>query len=211
MTFMGNRSPGGSYTNLSKWLRDQSKKPLKYPTGLVKSVFDNSQKVGKTYLISETNIVPTSIITSHLLITLDKSNKLQENKRFQPGEWMWKVVDKVDLKRSLTAPSNKFRQTRKKFISLSNDFIDNQIKTEAIAKSRKVIIDETEVPEASTDVQIDPYEAFADFPTTVPKITFQTGEPDFINPNGYDNIIQVIQSIGIRAGLSNMGMDHVNG
>ena len=238
MTFMGNRSPGGSYTYLSKWLKDQSKKPLKYPAGLVKSVFDNSQKVGKTYLISETNVVPTSVITSHLWITLDKFNNLQENKRYQPGKWMWKEVDKVALKSALTAPTDKFRQTRNKFISLcidivskqhgklSNDAIDSEIKAEAIANSRKVcitcqyeadvkfrhchncggeIIKETYVPEVSTNVQIDPYEGFVDFLTTVPKIICQTGEPDFINPNGYNNIIQVIQGIDIRAGIKQYG------
>ena len=37
-----------------------------FSNGLCKSVFDNNQKIGKTYLISGTNKVPSSVITSHL-------------------------------------------------------------------------------------------------------------------------------------------------
>ena len=71
LSFLGSRSPWGAYMYVTNWLKQQSKEPLKYPKELVKSVFDNNQKVGKTYLISETNIVPTSVITSYLWITLD--------------------------------------------------------------------------------------------------------------------------------------------
>ena len=37
-----------------------------FSNGLCKSVFDNNQKIGKTYLISGTNKVLSSVITSHL-------------------------------------------------------------------------------------------------------------------------------------------------
>ena len=40
--FMGSRSPGGAYTYITKWLRAQSKSEIPFPTGLVKSVFDNN-------------------------------------------------------------------------------------------------------------------------------------------------------------------------
>ena len=54
LNFLGDRSPGGAYSFLCNWLQKQSKEPLEFPEGLVKSIFDNSQKVGKTYLISGT-------------------------------------------------------------------------------------------------------------------------------------------------------------
>ena len=38
-------------------------------------------------------------------------------------------------------------------------------------------------------------------PPRVPKIEYQTGEPDFLNPNGYNNIVQILQGIGERGGI----------
>ena len=43
--------------------------------------------------------------------------------------------------------------------------------------------------------------SFSDFQSTCPKSECVTGEPDFINPNSYKNIIQVLQNIGFRAGI----------
>ena len=56
ISFLENRSPGGSYTYINNWLKEQGKEPLTYPSGLVKSVFDNSKKICRTYLVSETTI-----------------------------------------------------------------------------------------------------------------------------------------------------------
>ena len=43
------------------------------------------------------------------------------------------------------------------------------------------------------------------FPATLPDVSCRVGELDFINPNGYFNIIQVLQSIGIKAGIQQYG------
>jgi len=48
--------------------------------------------------------------------------------------------------------------------------------------------------------KIDPYHSFATSENFLPDIGCKAGEPDFINPNGYHNIIQVIKAIGTRAG-----------
>ena len=63
--FLGNRFPCGSYTYLTSWLKQQASNPLKFCNDLCKAVFDNNQKIGKTYLVSETNKVPSSVMTSH--------------------------------------------------------------------------------------------------------------------------------------------------
>ena len=55
LNFIGKRSPGGSYTYICNWLKEKSTEPLTFPNGLVKCVFDNSQKIGKTHLISSIN------------------------------------------------------------------------------------------------------------------------------------------------------------
>ena len=75
---MADRSPGGSYTYINNWLKNQTKDPLVFPNGLSKCVFDNSQKAGKTHLISATNEVPTTVITSQLWITFEKENEMQK-------------------------------------------------------------------------------------------------------------------------------------
>ena len=78
LNFLSKRSPGGGYTYICNWLQNQSREPIKFLSGLVKCVFDNSQKIGKTHLISSTNKVPTSVITSQLWITFDKENSIQK-------------------------------------------------------------------------------------------------------------------------------------
>ena len=39
--------------------------------------------------------------------------------------------------------------------------------------------------------KIDPYLSFNDIPSKLPNIECKTREPEFLNPNGYNNIIQV--------------------
>ena len=88
LNFISSRSPGGGYSYITNWLKEQNIVEKPFPKGLVKSVFDNNQKVGKTYLISERNIVPTSVITSHLYITLDSECQMEEDVNFEPDKWM---------------------------------------------------------------------------------------------------------------------------
>lgn len=241
LSFLGNRSSGGSYSYITQWLKDQSKTPIAYPNGMVKSVFDNSQKVGKTYLISETNVVKTSVITSHLWITLDSASKLQEQQKYQPANWMWEKVSnstQSNIIDYLTKPQNIFRETRDKFIDsclsivydehkkLLTDYIDLQIKEELIANSLKKCVlcgceadislrkcrncggsvtKETYAPDLSKSVQVNPYDTFQGFSSSLPNISCKAGEPDFLNPNGYHSIIQVIQTIGLRSGIKQYG------
>ena len=70
-SFIGSRSPGGSYSYIQNWLNQQSHTAIPFPEGLAKSVFDNNQKVGKTYVITGDNTVPTIFMTSHLHIIFD--------------------------------------------------------------------------------------------------------------------------------------------
>ena len=240
INFLGNRSPGGAYTFLCNWLKEQSKDPLKFPEGLVKSVFDNNQKVGKTYLISETNIVPTSVITSHLWIIFDPTSKMQEKSSLKPCAWMQKELDDSqtdELIRSLTVPTENFRLTRNSHITKCLEIVVNQFhnsdadiidlinEEEAELSSQKrclvcgmesdaayrvcrnadcggrVVTEKRERKENSCQNNVNPYDSFENALTSLPNISCQAGEPDFINPNGYHNIIQVIKAIGVRAGM----------
>ena len=57
----------------------------------------------------------------------------------------------------------------------------------------------------NTEINIDQYGSFHDFKNSLSNITCTVGEPDFINPNSYSAIIQVIQNIGVRAGIKQYG------
>ena len=144
--------PGGSYSYLVSWLKEQSSEPLKFPDGLCKAVFDNNQKLGKTYLISGNNIVPTSVMTSYLWVTLDPNCTMQEKLRCKPVNWMWEAIDKdieSKLLTALTSPGDGFRKTHDSFIESciavvlkqhnkkTTDFIDEILKEKEKASVEK--------------------------------------------------------------------------
>ena len=86
-----------------------------FPNGLCKSVFDNNQKIGKMYLILGTNKVPSSVITSHLGITLDANNTIQNVQSFNPTNWMLKPLcsgTNKKLLKTLSSPGEGFRKSR---------------------------------------------------------------------------------------------------
>ena len=103
--------------------------PIVFPQGLVKVVFDNCRKVGKTYAITGTNIVPTSEITSSLWMILNKESEMQNTHIFKPSEWVWKTIDsnsKEKLIKSLTEPSDEFRKITDVFIKSCIKIVFNQ-------------------------------------------------------------------------------------
>ena len=239
LNFMSTRSPGGGYTYITNWLRDQSKDPIKFPSGLVKCVFDNSQKIGKTYLISTTNTVPTSVITSQIWITLDKNDAMQTFEEYTPVNWIENELtpeQERELIQTLTTPSQQFRQTRNKLLEITFDVVKKQMEEgmdvieEIInieAENQKVCLNcgcendlayracrhcgRGELIKETIDFSnkghpiFDPYAPFSECFSRLPDIECTTGEPDFLNPNSYHNIVQVLQSIGERSGVKQYG------
>ena len=251
LNFLGSRSPGGAYTHICTWLKDQSKEPLKFPNGLVKSVFDNNQKIGKKYLISGTNTVPTSVITSNMWITLEEENEMPNDGNYSPKKWLLhKTLSQIqinDLIEKLTKPSNQFRLSRDAFLrkcliivqkqikESSNDTVDEKLRKKEQLENEKVCIwcgeitqnmthricrvckeklikrsDENEEREPEKE-NVDPYHSFHGFSSSSPEIKCMAGEPDFINPNDYHNVIQVLKSIGERAGVKQYGKGKESG
>ena len=118
--YQGAYSPGGSYFTLSSWLNQQARKPIEFPPGLTKAVFDNNQKVGKTYVITGDNKVPTAVMTSNLWITFDEKCGKQNENYLKPEHWMWNVIsenEKEQLLELMTNTTHEFRESRDKFIS----------------------------------------------------------------------------------------------
>ena len=68
-----------------------------------------------------------------------------------------------------------------------------------------VIKETVEPPKLSLDDEFSPYKCFESFQSFLPDINCNAGEPDFVNPNSYATIIQLIQNIGIRAGIKQYG------
>ena len=81
------------------WLNRQTNNLIPFPNGLVKAVFDNNQKIRKTYLITGTNIVPSVVMTSHLWICLDKDNLIQSDPAYNGEQRMWKQVNQSQQER----------------------------------------------------------------------------------------------------------------
>ena len=150
--FIASRSPGGAYPYLSNWLNNQAREPIKFPDGMVKAVFDNNQKVGKTYLITRTNVVPTSVMTSHLWITFDANSNLQTEKSLKPDSWMWKnrnTAFREELTKFLTRPSPQFRKSRNAFVETCirivhqqhdgslTDYVDEMVKHKNTVNTEK--------------------------------------------------------------------------
>ena len=53
--------------------------------------------------------------------------------------------------------------------------------------------------------QINPFSTYSNHKCLLPTIPCKAGKPDLLNPNSWHNIIQVIQSIGIKAGIKQCG------
>ena len=244
-SFLGNRSPGGSYTYIMSWLNEQANNPIKFPKGLTKAIFDNNQKIGKTHIITGTNIIPTSVMTSSLWLSLDSNNQIQDDERFKPSKWMWKETNQDTEKKlidALTSPGNDFGNTRDEFITICIDIVTKQHKRSIVPVTDsidvflqnknivenqkkcvncgcesdidyrvcrncggKLIKETVKEPQFAHDEHISPYKCFDLFKSSLPDIKCITGEPDFINPNGYEAIVQVIQNIGFRAGIKQYG------
>ena len=66
--------PAGSYTYMGKSLENHSQNEIEFPSGLVRVVFDNVQKVGKRYTVrADNSSVPLSVVTSMLTFVLTKT------------------------------------------------------------------------------------------------------------------------------------------
>ena len=70
--------------------------------------------------------------------------------------------------------------------------------------SGKVVKNTPETPNFPK-LNIDIYKSFEQYKSKPNNIKCTVGEPDFVNPNSFQSIIQVIQNIGVRAGITQYG------
>ena len=77
-------SPGATYDHISKWMTEQALTDIEFPSGIVRAVFDNEQVIGKTHQVRANNKVPSSIGTSHIYISIDETNDIENDHTFAP-------------------------------------------------------------------------------------------------------------------------------
>ena len=93
-------------------------RPKPFPEGLVKVIFDNNQKVGKTYIVTGDDKILTTAMTSSIWLTLEEEDRKQLEISYKPKNWMGKNVENKEnaLISLMTIPSSKFRESRDKFL-----------------------------------------------------------------------------------------------
>ena len=98
----GAATGGGQYKTISNWLTNLASSPVYASNGDVGHVFDNNQKVGKTWHVAVDSKVKSSVRTTHIWLSLHKTGHLQENKNLKPAQWyegkslMKKIQDAED-------------------------------------------------------------------------------------------------------------------
>ena len=83
-------SPASSYTTVNRFLDHGSNEEIPMPSGTVRCAYDNNQVIGKTYIITGDNKVPTSVMTSTSYVQTNQTSKIQEDAQLKPTSWMWK-------------------------------------------------------------------------------------------------------------------------
>ena len=114
-TLKASSTPSGSYTYLSSWLNSATSKPIQFPQGLIRVVFDNEKVIGKRYQVkANQQSVPSRVITSNIYLTIDSDNFIQYDNEFKPSNQMFDTVTNSltsAIENSLSEYDNIFRLT----------------------------------------------------------------------------------------------------
>ena len=104
---LGRLSPGGNYQHIYNWIKES---PLfKVPSGDVKYMFYNSQKIGKT------SKQPSSVITCHAVANLGGGTSLQNDSQLITRIWFPDIQDVSNIK-SAVKENTVYIALRKQFI-----------------------------------------------------------------------------------------------
>ena len=105
---------GGSHSFIDSWLVEQAIEPVKFPTSTVRAVFDNEQKVSKTWKVKVGNKCLSDVITSHAYITIHDDKNLQYQANLSPKFWAFDEIteDKINSSDHMWNDKDFFRKTR---------------------------------------------------------------------------------------------------
>lgn len=150
-------SPSSSYSTVKRFLVSEAGNEINVPAGAVRCAYDNNQIIGKTHIITGTNKVPTSVMTSTSYVHLSDST-IQNEYDMKPEHWMWEHLsdDQEAALFGTYADSdalNLFRSTRNdhlcyylkvvfdqqhKYKEKYVDYIDDHIQCAEAAKKEKI-------------------------------------------------------------------------
>ena len=129
-------SPAGSYWFIENWLTSQAVEPVIFPEGMVRCLFDNEQKVGKTWRINLNGKFPLSVITSSATISLDKDSEIQGKEHLKPKYWRLKDISpencyqNIESKEMLWNDEDYYRSTRNNLIKKRLNVLKQQAEKE---------------------------------------------------------------------------------
>lgn len=106
MAYSSKMAPGESITYTESWLSKQASEPIKFLDGMVRAIFDNEQKIGKTRKIGKEKKLPMSVITSSAMIELDPDNLVQNNAAVSPKLWLFLDMAVEEKMNAITRNSN---------------------------------------------------------------------------------------------------------
>ena len=90
--------PSGSHSFITSWLNKSAECLINFPPGVVRVVFDNEQVAGKRYCVkANQSSIPSSVISSSVYISIDKTNDIQYNDDFKPANWIFKPIQETLL------------------------------------------------------------------------------------------------------------------
>ena len=105
---------------------------IEFPPGVVRTVFDNEQVVGKRYHVkADQSTIPSSVVSSSIYLSIDKTSDIQNNETLRPVHWMFQPVDEIWINKSINSfdeKNNTFRMTRNNLLKERMDILAGDLK-----------------------------------------------------------------------------------
>ena len=124
--------PSGLHTYITSWLNKLAANEIEFPPGVVQTVFDNEQVVGKRYHVkADQSTVPSSIIPSSIYLSIDKTNDIQNNENLRLVHLMFQPVDDILINKTINSfdeKNNTFRMARNNLLKERMDILAGDLK-----------------------------------------------------------------------------------
>ena len=86
---LGSAVPGAKYSRVSSFLNEvESRKEPVCPEGDLIFMFDNEQVIGKSWNVSATHKVKSSVITNVAVVQAETNENIQKIEELMPGKWL---------------------------------------------------------------------------------------------------------------------------
>ena len=77
---------------------------IEFPPGVVRTVFDDEQVVGKRYCVkADQSTVPSSVVSSSIYLSINKTSDIQNNESLRPVHWMFQPDYEILINKSINS------------------------------------------------------------------------------------------------------------